>query len=904
MSADGSAAPIRTTCPYCGVGCGVLARPRPDGSVEISGDPAHPANFGRLCSKGSALGETVGLDGRLLRPILRGPAGEREVDWDEALDTVAQRFRRIIDEHGPEAVAFYVSGQLLTEDYYVANKLVKGWLGTANIDTNSRLCMSSAVAGHVRAFGEDVVPCSYTDLETADLLVLVGSNTAWCHPVLYQRILAARERRPEMKIVVIDPRRTSTCEIADLHLPLRAGSDVALFSGLLTYLQQHGHADTTFVEARTQGLLEALPAAGHCTPEDIAVECGVDSSQLSAFYQLFAETAKVVTAFSMGVNQASSGTDKVNAIINCHLLTGRIGQPGMGPFSITGQPNAMGGREVGGMANMLAAHLNLDDARHRSLVRDFWQSPRIAEKPGLKAVDLFQAIGRGEVKAVWIIATNPVVSMPDADAVRDALRRCELVVVSDCVADTDTAKLAHVLLPAAAWGEKDGTVTNTERRISRQRAFLPLPAAARQDWWTLCEFAKRMGFDGFDFQSAHEIFLEHAALSACGNDGDAKAPNRATRCFNLAGLAEIDEFEYAAMAPVQWPVVQKPINLNAATDVDLKYAAVFSTANGRARFVPVQVRAPGSTLSSGYPMVLNTGRVRDQWHTMTRTGRAPRLAGHTPAPVVTVHEQDAANYSLAEGELARVATHWGALTARVRVGTDVSAGTMFVPIHWSDAFAADARVGALVNPIVDPISGEPEFKHTPARIAPWPVQWQGVLLSRTAPELAVVDWWARGAGYQHSRYELAGLTVPASWSIFAKTLFGGSAQQGDWLELEDAANGIYRAALLREGRLEACLFVGRTAALPSTDWLARLFTQPKLEAAERMALLSGRAAGGEDAGPVVCSCFGVCRNTLRHAIRLEGLKTTQQVGKKLRAGTNCGSCLPELRLLIAENISS
>ena len=485
--------PVKTTCPYCGVGCGVEATRLPDGAIRIAGDIAHPANQGKLCVKGSALGDTLDLENRLLQPQVRVDGVLQPSSWDAALDQVAGGLRTIIDKHGPDAVALYVSGQLLTEDYYIANKFMKGYVGSANIDTNSRLCMSSAVAGHKRAFGEDIVPGCYEDLELADMVVLVGSNTAWCHPILFQRIARIRETRPEMKLVVIDPRRTATCELADLHLPVKPGTDVWLFNGLLCYLAKEGVIADDFVTRHSSGLDEALAAAHvDCSdPLQVAKICKVDPQALLAFYQAFAATRKVVTAFSQGVNQSSSGTDKVNSIINCHLATGRIGQPGMGPFSLTGQPNAMGGREVGGLANMLAAHLDLDKPAHREAVQTFWDSPRIADKPGLKAVELFHAIEAGKVKAVWIIATNPLVSMPDADQVRRALAKCELVVVSDISAGSDTNAHADVLLPALGWGEKDGTVTNSERRISRQCAFLPAPGEARADWDVLCDVARR-----------------------------------------------------------------------------------------------------------------------------------------------------------------------------------------------------------------------------------------------------------------------------------------------------------------------------------------------------------------------------------------------------------------------------
>ena len=450
----------RTTCPYCGVGCGVLATPLAEGAVEIKGDPAHPANLGRLCSKGTALGETLSLDDRLLHPLIGG----KRASWGTALDLVATRFTETIAEHGPDSVAFYVSGQLLTEDYYAANKLMKGFIGSANIDTNSRLCMASSVAGHRRAFGADTVPGCYEDLEQADLVVLVGSNLAWCHPVLHQRLAAAKEQRGT-KIVVIDPRHTATCEIADLHLALAPGSDVALFNGLLLSLIGANATRPEAIARYTTGFKAAFAAANQMPISAVARATGVARAALYDFYELFAATERVVTVYSQGVNQSSAGTDKVNAIINCHLATGRIGRPGMGPFSVTGQPNAMGGREVGGLANMLAAHMEIENPAHRALVQSFWGSPAIAAKPGLKAVDLFRAVGDGRVKALWIMGTNPVDSMPEADAVRTALEACPFVVVSDVVRHTDTTALGDVLLPALAWGEKDGTVTNSERRI-------------------------------------------------------------------------------------------------------------------------------------------------------------------------------------------------------------------------------------------------------------------------------------------------------------------------------------------------------------------------------------------------------------------------------------------------------
>src|SRR5436190_3581196 len=539
----------RTTCPYCGVGCGVLATPDNSGGAAISGDPGHPANFGRLCSKGSALGETLSLEDRLLYPMIRCSKGTMErVAWSDALDHVAHPFAHIIARDGPGAVAFYLSGQLLTEDYYVANKLMKGFIGSPNVDTNSRLCMASSVAGHRRAFGADTVPGCYEDLDEADLLVLVGSNAAWCHPVLFQRMLANKLERGA-RIVVIDPRRTDTAGDADLFLGLKPGTDTALFSGLLVQLADTGALDHDYIERHTSGFEDALARARSIAGgvAATALATGLSEEDVADFFQMFRNTPRVVTMYSQGVNQSAQGTDKVNAIINCHLATGRIGKPGASPFSLTGQPNAMGGREVGGLANQLAAHMGFTPT-DIDRVRRFWKAPRIATHEGLKAVQMFEAIARGEIKALWVMGTNPAVSLPNADAARAALKKLELFVVSENVMSNDTVKAnAHVLLPAQAWGEKSGTVTNSERCISRQRAFLKPPGETKPDWWIVSEVARRLGFGAaFDFSSAADIFREHAALSAFENDGN--------RDFDIGGLTGVFDEAFDMMGAVQWPI--------------------------------------------------------------------------------------------------------------------------------------------------------------------------------------------------------------------------------------------------------------------------------------------------------------------------------------------------------------
>ena len=637
---------IHSTCAYCGVGCGVIAKT--DGT--IAADPLHPANRGRLCSKGAALGATIDDNGRLLKPAIGG----REATWDDALGLVAARFARTIAEHGPDSVAFYVSGQCLTEDYYVANKLMKGFIGSANIDTNSRLCMASSVAGHVRAFGEDVVPGIYEDWDDADLVVLVGSNAAWCHPVLHQRLLAAKAAHGT-KIVVIDPRRTATADAADLHLPIALGSDVALFNGLLAYLNAAGKIDRPWVRDHATGLDEAIEAAGVAgedTTEWAAAECGVDPELVETFYDMFANTERVLTVFSQGVNQSSAGTDKVNAIVNVHLATGRIGRPGMGPFSVTGQPNAMGGREVGGLANQLAAHMRFDDPADRAALTEFWQARALAPRPGLKAVDMFDAVADGRIKAIWIVATNPAASMPRAGKVRAALAACPFVVVSDCW-PTDTPALAHVVLPAAGWGEKDGTVTNSERVISRQRGFRSRAGRGSPGLVAVRRGRPPHGLGGgIRLDHAAAVFREHAALSGHANHG--------RRVFDIGALAGLDDAGYDALRPVRWPLPAGAIGEGGR----LFAQGGFPTADGRARIVPV--RWAGRPDPGARGLLLNTGRVRDQWHTMTRTGLAPNLMTHTPEPLLSMHPADAADAGIAQGSLTRVATSQGANPATRR----------------------------------------------------------------------------------------------------------------------------------------------------------------------------------------------------------------------------------------------
>jgi assimilatory nitrate reductase catalytic subunit len=878
---------VRTTCPYCGVGCGVLAKPDGHGGATIAGDPDHPANFGRLCSKGSALGETLGLGTRLLHPLMRQGDGKlARTSWDNALDTVAKGFAATIAKHGPDAAAFYLSGQLLTEDYYVANKLMKGFIGSGNVDTNSRLCMASSVAGHRRAFGSDTVPGVYEDLDCADLIILVGSNAAWCHPVLYQRMIANKRTRGA-KIVVIDPRRTATAHDADLFLAIAPGMDTALFSGLLVHLADRLALDYEYADAHTSGLPEALARAREIAPDAAATAkaAGLAEADVVQFFEMFRVTPNTVTCFSQGVNQSAQGTDKVGAIINCHLATGRIGKPGMGPFSLTGQPNAMGGREVGGLANQLAAHMNFSPVEIDRVGR-FWRSTNVARREGHKAVQMFEAIDRGEIKALWIMATNPAVSLPRARAVRDALAKLDLLVISENVASNDTVNAgAHILLPAAAWGEKDGTVTNSERRISRQRPFLSLPGEAKPDWWMVTQVARRMGFaKAFDFNSAADIFREHAALSAFENDG--------TRDFDIGALAALSDAGFNALDPVQWPV------RDGEPRGEARFFAKggFFTADRKARMIAPKMPAPNAAATPQYPLRLNTGRIRDQWHTMTRSGLSPRLSVHFSEPFVEVHADDAAAARLVHGGFARLRSRYGSCVLKVMISDGQQRGSLFAPIHWSSETASSARVGELVTSATDPFSGQPESKATPVSVEPIAFAFRGFALTHETLAIPGETWWARVTVANGAGLLIASNEAPSLWRERAQTMFGADAELAEYY---DGPRQSYRAAAFVNGRLTGAFFIGPAQAAAQWETVKSLFEAEALGDAQRRAVLSGKSTDGlPDPGPVICACFGVGLNVIRAALESGAASNAEEIGKALRAGTNCGSCLPELRRIV------
>lgn len=880
-----------STCPYCGVGCGVDIHVSENHAAiakitKVVGSEDHPANHGRLCVKGSQLLETNDATGRLLTPMING----RYATWSQAVEKVASRFSRIIEEHGPDSVAFYVSGQLLTEDYYVANKLMKGFIGSANIDTNSRLCMSSAVAAYKRAFGADTVPCCYEDLELADVVLLVGSNAAWTHPVLFQRIERARQINTAMQVISIDPRKTASSAMADLHLPIKPGTDVALFNGLLNYLSKNNALDDAYIEQFTQGFEESLAASKDWSIKRVATYCDIDETDLMSFYRLFAQKEKVVSVYSMGVNQSSQGVDKANAIINCHLASGKIGKVGAGPFSMTGQPNAMGGREVGGLANMLAAHMDIDNPQHRERVRRFWKSPGIAHKPGFKAVDLFEQIDQGKVKAVWIMATNPVVSMPNRAKIERALKQCEFVVVSDCVAENDTLKYADVKLPATSWSEKNGTVTNSERRISRQRGVLPPLGEAKHDWQIICDVAKEMGFgQHFDYSGPAQIFSEHACLTQYENDGE--------RLLDLSGLSRLSESEYDQLRPIQWPVNKHNPNGRKRLFND----AIFCTASRKANFISVQPQLPEQRVSLRYPFVLNSGRVRDQWHSMTRTGKASGLTQHTEQAYLHINPQDADELSIHPQDLVSLkAPHseHGQVVLPVKLDDTLRRSELFVPMHWNEQWSSSTSIAKLYNDAHDPLSGQPELKHAAVSLQKIKFATQVKLFVSQPLAMESVKghfvYWVKTLFKGGYCYQIASDLPIAQVDQVCQQLVSGHDTMMSYAQDES----IVRVGV-NNNSLSSVIITETVQSDIDQHWLQSLFNDASISYETLSALLRKPSAQADSQGRMICSCFSVSESTILEAVK-SGTASVDELGRKLQCGTNCGSCKPELESLIEQ----
>lgn len=895
----------KTVCAYCGVGCGIVAEIKSDEVVSVQGDIEHPSNHGRLCVKGSSINQTLGHHGRLTYPSI---AGQR-VTWQQANTSIAAKIEASIREFGKDSVAFYLSGQLLTEDYYVANKLMKGFIGSGNVDTNSRLCMASASTAYKRAFGEDAVPNCYEDFDSADVMLLVGSNAAYAHPIVYQRIMEAKKKKPSLKVIVIDPRGTATSDTADIHLPIKAGSDSFFFNGLLQYMHENEGLDQDYIERNCDGfdsVIDSVTSVDYSL-DNVAYACDVDRETLLNCFELFSTNRNVITLFSQGINQSSSGVDKGNAIINCHLAGGKIGIEGAGPFSITGQPNAMGGREVGGLSTQLAAHMHYEQKGATEIVGEFWQAPNIAKQQGLKAVDLFNAVDEGKIKVIWIMATNPVVSLPDADLVKRALDNCPTVIVSECFEGSDTLQYADIVLPTSTWGEKYGTVTNSERRLSFQAPLLSSPGEAKHDWEIVCDVAEKLGFgEAFNFQHPVEIFREHAALSGYRNDyyqsttAKEVSDDRYTyikRAFDISSLSDISKAEYESLKPIQWPVNKiYPYGQARLFSKDNMSNQSFLTASGKAQFINVTARLP-KVAPQPNEVILNTGRIRDQWHTMTRTGRAALLANHFSEPFVFVNPEDAQRFKLIDEQLANINKNGKTLVVRVKINSQQRKNEIFIPIHWSDRTSASARVSALIPSITDPLCGQPEFKHAPVKISPLNELWSGCLVSLKDFTLET-NYWTKVTLNKGVKALVADTTSLSTGIGFMKSQYPEIA---DWVMLKENKLAPLRIAGFLDDKL-ICFFVADTQLDKhyNTQFIEDSLGKV-LSKSSRMQLLSNpKAIGEKDVGATICTCFRVGEKSITAAIESGECDSVESLGAKLKCGTNCGSCIPELKKILAK----
>ncbi len=947
----------RSTCPYCGVGCGVIIASVGTQITGVRGDPDHPANFGRLCAKGSALHLTaaapVTLQARLLQPMRREHRGAapRPVDWNTALDFAATGLHQIVSEYGSDAIGFYVSGQLLTEDYYVFNKLAKGLIGTNNIDSNSRLCMSSAVAGYKQTLGADAPPCNYDDVNHAQCIFIVGANPAFAHPVLFRRIEDAKRVNPALKIIVADPRRTDSCEIADLFLQIEGGTDVLLFNGMLHIMLWEGWMDAAYIAAHTTGFDALKASVRDATPERVAQICGISRDELQAAARMFATSAATLSLYCQGLNQSSSGTAKNAALINLHLASAQIGKPGAGPFSLTGQPNAMGGREVGGMANLLSGHRDMADPVHRAEVAALWGVPSVPDKPGKTAIEMFQAAADGEIRALWICCTNPAQSLPNQSVVRRALERAELVIVQEAFAGTATCAYADLLLPAATWGEKDGTVTNSERRISRVRAAVEPPGQARRDWSIVVDIARRL--ERMMPQNATQVVAPNpgcawspeAVQSSLGLPGErlaslfpydsAKSIWNEHRASTRGRDLDITGLDYALLdraGPQQWPMPEGALQGTARLYADGR----FPTPDGRARFVCTPYKPVAEPVDARYPFALNTGRLRDQWHGMSRTGTVGGAFAHFPEPALQMHPQDLARRQLADGDLVHLTSRRGSILVPVQASDDVAMGQVFLAMHWGQEHLGGvassgeplAGVNALTQSAFCPDSRQPELKYAAVKVQkaelPWSLLAQAWLPQDRAIEAQValrslmphfpfavcVPFASRTrlADSAHARdgvsFRCAAAQAPAAETLARIEQIMGLGGS-NVLRYRDRRQGQQRAMRLvrvdGQVQLQAYLLAGDTRA---QAWI-RALLQDQLDAQPygRQLLSPGALAPAAivPRGRPVCTCFQVSQTEI--AAALAGFAGTaaqrlDQLQDTLQCGTSCGSCLPELKRLV------
>ena len=705
---NGSSSPhqqsgMATTCCYCGVGCGIVVNKDEQGRISVEGDKNHPVNKGMLCSKGMNLHYTVNdKSDRLLYPEMRYNKNQprQRVSWDKALERTAAVFKTFIDKYGPDSVAFYASGQCLTEEYYVVNKLIKGFIGSNNIDTNSRLCMSSAVVGYKMSLGEDSVPVSYDDLELCDVIFVAGANPAWCHPILWRRVEAAREKNPDLKIIVSDPRKTQSCSIANVHLQLNPGTDVTLHHAIGRCLIEEGQIDFDFINDHTNGFDKYRETVFERTIDEAAAICGISENDIRLAALYIGNAKGFITMWTMGLNQSVIGVNKNLSLINLNLITGHIGKPGSGPFSLTGQPNAMGGREVGGLSNLLPAHRDLANEADRNEVEKFWQVPfgTIQAKPGLTATEMFDALNDGKLKAIWILCTNPLISLPDVRIAEAGLKKAKFVVVQDVTSKLETLQYADVVLPAAAWTEKEGTMTNAGRYISHLSKINEAPGEALADAEIICRFAQKMRYHGFEYKNFSEIYAEHAALTAGTN-------------IDISGLSyEI----LKERKSVQWPYTKK---INGHGTARLFTDKIFPTPSKKANIHSFPDANESEQPDEKHPLILTTGRIRDQWHTMSKTGKVNKLKQHISESYLEIHPDDAAERKIKDGELVEVSNTRGNVRVKAKISVDIKKGVCFLPMHWGKVLNSDLnRANNLTNNLVDPKSKEPDFKFSTVQV--------------------------------------------------------------------------------------------------------------------------------------------------------------------------------------------
>ena len=889
-----------STCCYCGVGCGVLIEHDGEKIHSVRGNPEHPANFGKLCSKGATLHLTNDLSARALYPELRlGKALARtRTDWDTALDHVASVFADTIAEHGPDSVAFYIAGQLLTEDYYAFNKLARALVGTNNLDSNSRLCMSSAVAGYKRSLGADAPPCSYEDIEQADCVLITGSNMAFAHPILFRRLERAKEARPEMKVIAIDPRRTDTTDLADLHLAILPGTDVALMHGILHILLWEGWIDRAYIDAHTEGFDALKTLVRDYGPAAVADICGISIDALQKCAEMIGRSPRFLSLWCQGLNQSSSGTAKNCALINLHLATGQIGKPGCGPFSLTGQPNAMGGRETGSLANLLPGHREAGNAEHRAEVAQFWGVDRVPENPGLSATELYEAMAAGKIKAVWIACTNPAQSLPNQQLVHQALATCPFVVVQEAYFTTETCKYADLLLPAAAWGEKEGSVTNSERRVTHVNPAVPAPGEARADWDIMCDFARRLeqrlrpGQPSlFAFDNPAALFDEYKLLTQ-GRDLD------------LSGLS------YAVLdnqGPQQWPFPQ-----GVSQGTERLYAdGIYPTPNGKARFHADPYKATREKREARYPLLLNTGRLRDQWHGMSRTGTVARLFGHVEEALLSLHPEDLRRRRLQDGDLVRVRSRRGSLIMPVQADEAMRPGQAYVPMHWGDRFLKGLGINVLTIDAIDPISKQPELKNAAIEVEKVELPWKLYALVEGDVQKHFEALRPLCEAFEFASLGLAGRDRPAlivraaaseapPAELLAQIDELLDLHEGPVMSYDDPRRSVGKRVRIEHGRIVALRLAGETVA---RDWLRGLWQDGKADAELRRWLLAPLSAppgaGNAHKARMVCSCMNVSEEAI-----LKGIEAGMDVDalkENLKCGTSCGSCVPEIRRLVSQH---